>query len=461
MLVSVALGAEIKNVTNNQGILPILLGPAKLITSQHTLIHHYKIDLLIDEFHKLTSQYEKILEKTKLNNYQINETDEYCSLIEYSIDLIKEKIAHININERRQKRGLVNGLGSVIKLITGNLDAYDGERYETLFSRIKNNELSIQDQLDSQFTIVSTLTENFNSTIQDIRFNNDQIKNKLTEVDNFIKTSSNKSVADSIKEVLNHQQLLLNLLLTIFQDIENSITFCKLGTLHPSIIGTHQLYEELLKISDVYGSKLPLEVKYENILEIESKIQVTCAIHDKEIVYFLNIPLSDNHEYHLYHLRSIPTYKNDQYVSIFPNVNYLMKSKSNSSVVTLSGNCQKGTIITCPKTLISNQDAKCEKEIIASGTTEKCKYVTVKFEDNWIESIPESNQHLAIFPFGDKIEVTNKHNFETLELKGIYLISELDSEVYYKDQPLHSESETVGQPKPTFKLKNHKCPMFH
>lgn len=305
----------------------------------------------------------------------------------------------------------------------------------------------MQDQLSSQFSVIYELASNFNSTIQDINFNNDQIKTKLLEVDNFLRSSSNEATLKSIMEILNHQQLMFNLILTIFQDIENSITFCKLGTLHPSIIGTHQLFEELQKLSDYSNPKLTLEIKYENILEIESTIKVTCAIHEDEIVYFLNIPLSDNQEYSLYYLRPIPTSRNNEYVSIFPGISYLLKHKSNNSVIPLSDNCQVGNVLRCTRKLISNQNAECEIEILASGSTEHCKYVRINFQENWIEQIPESNQHLAIFPYGDKIEVNNKHSTEILELKGIFLISEQNSEVFYKGQPLHSESKSLGYPK--------------
>uniref|UniRef100_A0A146L7F0 Envelope fusion protein n=2 Tax=Lygus hesperus TaxID=30085 RepID=A0A146L7F0_LYGHE len=440
-------GTNIKDITHNPGILPILLGPARLITSQHTLIHHYKINSLIDEFHLLTSQYQQLLKKITVNNYQIQRTDEYCRLINYTINIIQEKINHVNINPSRHKRSLVNGLGRIIKFITGNLDAYDGERYEKIFSHIKENELNVNNQLKEHFSVISELISNFNSTVQDIRFNNEQIKFKLMEIDNFMKTYSNKALSDSIIETLSLQQLVFDLILSMFQDIENSITFCKLGTLHPSIIGTHQLLEELTKLSTFYNSKLPLE----NILDIEPTIKVTCAIHEDEIIYFLKVPLSDQLEYSLYYLRPVPTLRLDEYVTIFPSVNYLLKS--NVSVIPLSDNCNLGNLIHCNKKLISNQNAKCETEILKSESTKQCQYTNVKFEDNWIEQIPESNQHLAIFPFGDKIEIHNKLSSEISELKGIFLISRDNNEIFYKGQSLHSESHSPGQPKLISNLK--------
>nr|CAI5840651.1 unnamed protein product [Callosobruchus analis] len=52
--------------------------------------------------------------------------------------------------ERKIKRGLVNGLGSVFKAITGNLD---GERFESLVSELQNNQNKILEAINSQNTL--------------------------------------------------------------------------------------------------------------------------------------------------------------------------------------------------------------------------------------------------------------------------------------------------------------------
>ena len=424
-----------------------------MIGNQHTLIHHYNLDLLYQEFNKLKTNYYKLLRKIGENKEYVRETDEYCKILNYTIDLIKDKIDHINVNTRkpvgiRNRRGLINGLGSIIKFITGNLDASDCERYENIFEHIKNNEIKLQNQIDSQFSISSELMREFNSTIQDINFNNDQIKKKIAEFNDITQSNALRTNISSIKEVINHQQLLFSILLGILQDIENSVTFCKLGRIHPSIIGSHELLEELEKISTLYKNGLPWDLKQEHILEIESNIKLTCAIHEKEIVYFLEVPLTDRNDYNLYYLRPIPsaTETND-YVSVFPSVNYVLKSIKDNIVIPLTANCESGTVFICKKNILSNQNVKCEQELITSGLTTNCEYVKLNLYQNWIENVPESGQLLAIFPSGDKIEIHSKQETEIRELKGIFLISKGDSEVFYKNQPLYSESDSNGQPK--------------
>ena len=45
----------------------------------------------------------------------------------------------------RKRRGLIDGLGTVVKSITGNLDHEDAAKYEEEISKIKNRVKSVQD----------------------------------------------------------------------------------------------------------------------------------------------------------------------------------------------------------------------------------------------------------------------------------------------------------------------------
>ena len=51
-----------------------------------------------------------------------------------------------NLFTKRIKRGLINGLGSIIKSISGNLDQNDAEKYDNLIDQLKNNQKILQNQ---------------------------------------------------------------------------------------------------------------------------------------------------------------------------------------------------------------------------------------------------------------------------------------------------------------------------
>lgn len=46
-------------------------------------------------------------------------------------------------NVNRNKRGLINVLGSVFKFVSGNLDASDGERYNAAIKELQTNQQNI------------------------------------------------------------------------------------------------------------------------------------------------------------------------------------------------------------------------------------------------------------------------------------------------------------------------------
>lgn len=437
-----------KDISSNPGILPIRLGTAKIITTDHTLIHYYKIDGLIREFDKLKLKNVQLFRKLSEDEKILRELDEYSRVIDYTVDLIQEKIDSIKHVDNRKKRGLIDGLGSVVKAITGNLDATDAEKYDKFIEQIRNNNLNFQDQLDAQFSINSELIEEFNETINTIQFNNREIQNKVMEINSIIKANSIKIEIGTARELVNHLQIIFNLVLNVVQDIENSLSFCKMGSLHPSILTTKQLYEELKKIENYYQGKLPLEIKYENMLELESLIKVNCKVRPEEIVYFLTLPLTNSKEFELFFLRPIPSETNNGLISIWPESQYLLKAKDNSTIKPLKGSCISGSTYLCPTEILSTyNNSTCEREILQGRAPKQCKYVKLETNDNEIEFIQEINQYLATFVTEEPIEIREEKETEIKLLKGIYLIRNEKNTVYFRNEQLISSSQSEGQPK--------------
>ncbi|CAH0384825.1 unnamed protein product [Bemisia tabaci] len=132
----------IKNITSNPGIMPLELGDAKLQRTTHTLVHYYSTEILSHEFSILNSQYIAFLSNVSIDHAAMPTVEPQLKNINFTIATIKEKLAftkpstaaihtHKNKTKTRSRRGLLNVLGSGIKLVTGNLDDSDGQRYET------------------------------------------------------------------------------------------------------------------------------------------------------------------------------------------------------------------------------------------------------------------------------------------------------------------------------------------
>ncbi|XP_043861999.1 uncharacterized protein LOC122756459 [Drosophila santomea] len=132
---------------------------AKIELGECLIIQTYKnIKHIID-----LQEYESCVEQfsSTLNLIQQDETlIDAAYILEGKIAQLREKI-EILTPSGKQKRGLVNGLGSIVKSITGNMDANDGQEIEEKIDTLKEKERNLTNALLDQ--------EAFNNEIQ-IRF---------------------------------------------------------------------------------------------------------------------------------------------------------------------------------------------------------------------------------------------------------------------------------------------------
>lgn len=117
------------DLKENPGLYPLKLGNAKVQESSWTLIKRLDCNLLLREFQILQNNVKTILTtfKSKPNDqitFYKGRLDNLHSTMESLVSENAKKLNHL-FPEQRSKRGLADGLGSVFKFITGNLDAND------------------------------------------------------------------------------------------------------------------------------------------------------------------------------------------------------------------------------------------------------------------------------------------------------------------------------------------------
>lgn len=229
------------------------------------------------------------------------------------------------------------------------------------------------------------------------------------------------------------------------QDIENSIAFCKLQVLHPSIMKPFDLFVELKEIEHYYKNQFPFDLKFENILELENAIKVNCKVEKDKIIYFLSIPINFEEEFSLYHLLPIPTMIKSEYATIFNDIKYILKSKDNK-IKSLKGICAKAKYFQCSNQLITNHHATCEEALLTLGNTSSCKYTKLQIPKNHLEMIIEINQYLAVFPKTDEIKLICQKETQTKLLKGIYLINQKNCKLFYHGEEILYQTKSYGKP---------------
>lgn len=260
------------------------------------------------------------------------------------------------------------------------------------------------------------------------------IKAKFTEIDKIINHFDGQLVL--YVEIIHYLQAAINLIYNLLSEIETSITFCKLGVLHPSIISTHVLESELSNI----------KMNLTNILTYEALIKVRCNIRPDKIIYFLKLPVYKVFSYHLYYLYSVPWIVNGSYATIVPRHKYLLKRDEHNEIIPMSSRCVYNEMFYCNLDLLSYANANCERNILTNDSTNDCLFTKLHITNNYLSLIPDTNYLIAVFPTEDHILVTSKTHAETLPLKGVHLINPQSDDIYYRDNLMSTKTTSIGRP---------------
>lgn len=335
-------------------------------------------------------------------------------------------------------------MGSVIKGISGNLDNEDGSKIYSILNHLKDNQNNLQSQLKMQYSVNQEIVDKFNNVTQNIEHNEILLKSRIIQLNSIIKENTEHIDILLGKDLFNQLIIIYNTILNILQEIETSLTFCKLHTLHPSIIKSDVLLSEITKISQFYKNQLPFAINHENILNFESIIEVNCKIKENIIHYFLTLPIYLEKQFELFHLLSIPTKFESEFRTIIPDTNYLIKS--DDTVKPLTGICTRNKIYHCPNHILKPQQSPCGEEILISGKSTNCEYTKLNIKNSHVEYIFEINQYLAIFPTIETVKTICTDKTETKQLKGIYLIKNNNCQLFINDQEIFYSGKSYGNP---------------
>lgn len=209
----------------------------------------------------------------EINQNSSSEIHNYKIVTEHIINTIKNQFNSLlpsNIT-KRSKRGLINGLGSIIKTITGNLDQNDAERYDQAIEQLSKNQEDIKTLATKQISLTTQAIQKFYTTINALVHNQKEMEKRVMELSKAVEQKQLTEYILILADVtFNQLNLALGSISRILSTLENAVTFAKLNVLHPSIIEANELLTELLNIkSALTTTKLPFEPSYETIIKFE------------------------------------------------------------------------------------------------------------------------------------------------------------------------------------------------
>ncbi|XP_074035629.1 uncharacterized protein [Leptinotarsa decemlineata] len=318
----------LRNLENNPGLIPVKLGSAKVREFYHSIIHYYDLNPIITEINKLKTKSYNLEYLISKNAEYLKDTSNYLRILKFVEENAEKKLIEILPHPSRTKRGLINGLGSIFKAVTGNLDANDGERYENLIKQLQQNQNALTNNINTQNTLAISLIDKFNKTVQQINHNEEMLAEKINQISKIVQNHAYRENSNFIKDIMNQLINMFEMIISILQDIENSISFARIGIMHSSVMKTNELKRELESLEIKFKkNQLPIEISLENIPLIEKLIKIDCYILNNKITYILHVPITYSSELNLYHLYSTPIYTGGQFKAIVPRNKYLLKNE--------------------------------------------------------------------------------------------------------------------------------------
>lgn len=282
---------QLQSLEGTPGVLPLKEGTA--VVSSENWIVFKRLDLNFI-FEDLSITINRFNDLNKLVDTNYNKT--YVEIVFSNFKIQVEYMMNLTINKCQQlapsyrvKRGLINPLGSIIKIITGNLDSNDGYRYDQIIEHIQSK----QENIFKKVTLVSEVIDGLYNATNSVNNNVLQLDKNLKEVeDKLSNTVKLEYIHYSSNVIINVYSAILHdfqIICLKLNEIETTIAFSKLNTLHQSIIDSQNLLTMLKNIEKT--DRLVFPASLENLVRIEQSISIKSFSKGNQLTFVMEIPL--------------------------------------------------------------------------------------------------------------------------------------------------------------------------
>lgn len=349
-----------------------------------------------------------------VNNKTLSLFDPHLEHLNNKIISISNKISMFEAS--RSKRGLIDGLGSVIKSISGNQDYTDALKYENAINTLRNNEHKLELEINNHVSLNSKFISHSSQIISSIISNQEKMSKAL----NLILDSNASRDTDLIKYAHLAQHLLIlgdNIedLYEELENLENNLTFIRASSTPYSLFSLDEIKDMLSKLKVLYSNHEILDVETKHFYEI---IKLGYYYLGKKIVLVIKVPIVFPSTYDFYKLSLVP---NRNHETLIPPSPFVALSRSDSRYIETE--CPKiNSIYLCesiPSLQIQSQ-AGCIQHLIAHQELQpNCKMTPVVLTTEALEALDEKHYTLS-FPIPTKVKIScSQEQYRTLQ--GSYL----------------------------------------
>jgi hypothetical protein len=305
---------EIENFIHHPGIYYEKIGRLHHVESNWKLVIKINITSLTNRLSQLQHYIQKTENQCKLLAFADRETcQNFNAIIAKGYQRTNRLITRISSTykvPKLQKRGLIDGIGSVAKSLFGTMDANDEKLINEQLTILHNSQQLTQHAIKNQIKIINATIAHIDDTEKTIQ-NNEYILANATKklrtqlLDNERRTSIDEHfiVINAILADLNRDA----------EDVLEYLVSIEKGILHPRLTPVDQIIEYLKDaISQLpEGLYFPFRVKYEEWSTIKKSATISAYSDNVNIYTILIFPLISLPKYEILNVIPIPIPNHD------------------------------------------------------------------------------------------------------------------------------------------------------
>lgn len=380
------------------GLLPFKLGPMTLVTHYHSFLQYIDLTDIDDRINSVRNQITEMQTKLPNDTYMLYEIQ--LSYLHTKLDKVSYQLQ--SLKPHRERRGLINGLGTVIKSITGNLDYNDAIKYDDAIKILMDNQNQITSQINNHISLSKEWIVQQTSVITQIANNQNKINNTLHLLLN------NESLTEhSLIKYAKFAQLLTIIsdnvedLSTELLRIEDILAFTHTSSTHHSMLGIDILVKMVEKLKVLYSSNQLLQIELREYYDV---IETGSYFTGSQIVIVFRVPIISPSSYNLYKLPILPN--KDRKVIIPP---YPLIATDGKSYVYIEAECPKSnTRYLCHESTNQHirKDTDCIQRLIEEQILDaSCQQTTVKLLKETMEKLDDRHYTLT-FPRPTQVKLS-------------------------------------------------------
>ena len=251
---------------------------------------------------------------TGCSQFRSSVTDRFRHL-ENSAGILTDVIGVKN-GESRLKRGILNFVGEISKILFGTLDGNDAEYYEEQIRHFERNSEDTTELLKQQVYVIKSTLGALNVTLADVEHNDKLVKQGLVDVQTYLdslssETAGKLNIFEAKFMIEKHITQVNNALALLQRNVDlllDSVLHAQAGKVQPQIVPPKLLLQSLRESQASFprDTILPFALSADSASLVYKVCDVQVYIQNGRLSYVISVPLVDKGEFKAYYLVPIP-----------------------------------------------------------------------------------------------------------------------------------------------------------